>query len=88
MAMSLALAFPALRPFVIPLGVLICLSRQMIGAHWVSDTLMGWGLGVAFALWLAHVFAHRKLLFTYNAQGRLTPIARKGRSGGGDLISP
>ena len=73
MAMSLALVFPRLRPLFIPVGVLICLSRQWVGAHWASDTLMGWGVGVAFALWLAHAFARRHLLFTYDSGGRLRP---------------
>ncbi len=73
MAMSLALVFPRLRPVFIPVGVLICLSRQWVGAHWASDTLMGWGVGVAFALWLAHAFARRHLLFTYDSSGRLYP---------------
>ncbi|MFK0161484.1 phosphatase PAP2 family protein [Rhizobium sp. NPDC090279] len=73
MAMSLALVFPRLRPVFMPVGVLICLSRQWVGAHWASDTLMGWGVGVAFALWLAHAFARRRLLFTYDASGRLCP---------------
>jgi len=34
---------------------------------------MGWGVGVAFALWLAHAFARRRLLFAYDASGRLCP---------------
>ncbi|NTF44965.1 phosphatase PAP2 family protein [Rhizobium rhizogenes] len=71
MAMSLALVFPRLRPVFMPAGVLICLSRQWVGAHWASDTLMGWGVGIAFALWLAHVFARRQLLFTYGSDGHL-----------------
>ncbi|ENN85126.1 hypothetical protein RHSP_56648 [Rhizobium freirei PRF 81] len=73
MAMSLALVFPRLRPFFIPAGVLICLSRQWVGAHWASDTLMGWGVGVAFTLSLAHTFARRRLLFAYRADGHLCP---------------
>ncbi|WP_246703281.1 MULTISPECIES: phosphatase PAP2 family protein [unclassified Rhizobium] len=73
MAMSLALVFPRLRPVFMPVGVLICLSRQWVGAHWASDTLMGWGVGVAFALWLAHAFARRRLLFAYDSDGRLCP---------------
>ncbi len=76
MAMSLALVFPRLRPVFIPVGVLICLSRQWVGAHWASDTLMGWGVGVAFSLWLAHAFARRRLLFAYDSNGRLCPGER------------
>lgn len=71
MAISLALIFPRLRPLFIPTGILVCLSRQWVGAHWASDTLMGWGVGVAFTLWLAHAFARRELLFTYSADGYL-----------------
>lgn len=76
MAMSLALVFPRLRPVFMPAGVLICLSRQWVGAHWASDTLMGWGVGVAFAFWLAHAFARRRLLFAYGSDGRLCPGER------------
>lgn len=75
-AMSLALVFPRLRPVFMPAGVLICLSRQWVGAHWASDTLMGWGVGVAFTLWLAHTFARRQLLFTYGSDGHLCPGER------------
>lgn len=75
MAMSIALVFPALRPFVFCLGALICLSRQMIGAHWASDTVMGWAIGAAFTLWLAHMFARRQLVFRYGSEGRLVPLS-------------
>lgn len=71
MAMSLALVFPRLRSLFIPVGVLICLSRQLVGAHWPSDTIMGWAVGVAFTLWLAHGFACRRLMFTYDGDGCL-----------------
>lgn len=71
MAMSLALVFPRLRSLFIPVGVLICVSRQLVGAHWPSDTLMGWAVGIAFTLWLAHVFARRRMMFFYDRDGCL-----------------
>ncbi|WP_375450391.1 phosphatase PAP2 family protein [uncultured Devosia sp.] len=71
MAVSLALVFPRLRPIIMPAGVLICVSRQLVGAHWSSDTVMGWGLGVAFTFWVAHVFARRGLVFGYDSDGGL-----------------
>ncbi len=74
MAMSVALVFPPLRPFVVSLGVAICLSRQMIGAHWASDTVMGWAIGAAFTFWLGHQFARRQLVFIYASDGRLLPL--------------
>lgn len=73
MAFSLALLFPRLRPLFIAIGLLICLSRQMIGAHWPSDTVMGWAVGGAFALWMAHVFTRRGLVFAYGAEGQILP---------------
>jgi undecaprenyl-diphosphatase len=41
--------------------------------HWMSDTLMGWAVGAAFTYWLAHIFARRGLMFTYDEFGRLKP---------------
>jgi membrane-associated phospholipid phosphatase len=70
-SISLSLAFPSLRPLLLPTGVLICLSRQFVGAHWASDIVVGWAVGAAFTLWLAHRFAERRLLFHYDADGRL-----------------
>lgn len=77
MAMSLALVFPPLRPLVIAVGALICVSRLMLEEHWASDTLMGWAIGVSFALWIAHVFARRGLVFEYGIDGRLLTVSRR-----------
>lgn len=85
MAISLALVFPKYRPCFGPVGALICISRQLLGAHWCSDTLMGWAVGAAFALWLAHVFAARRLLFTYNVDGCLRP--RRSRRSFASLVT-
>jgi membrane-associated phospholipid phosphatase len=71
MALALALVFPRWRAGLIAVGALICISRQLVGMHWPSDTLMGWGVGVAFTYWLAHVFARRGLLFRYDEEGFL-----------------
>ena len=73
MALSLALVFPRLRALFVTAGVLICVSRQLVGMHWMSDTLMGWAVGAAFTYWLAHVFARRGLMFRYDDFGRLRP---------------
>jgi membrane-associated phospholipid phosphatase len=75
MAMALALMFPRLRGIVIPLGALVCMTRMFLGAHWTSDALMGWAVGVAFALWFAHHLAGRGLVFGYGTDGRLHPRA-------------
>lgn len=71
MALSLALVFPLWRAPILATGIVVALSRQLVGAHWPSDTLMGFGLGVAFAYAIAHVFARRRLLFRYESWGSL-----------------
>jgi undecaprenyl-diphosphatase len=38
--------------------VLVALSRQYLGVHYPSDTIAGVGLGVAWALFVAVLFAH------------------------------
>ena len=73
MAISLALVFPRLRAVFVSAGILICVSRQLVGMHWMSDTLMGWAVGAAFTYWLAHTFARRGLMFRYDDFGRLRP---------------
>ncbi len=73
MALSLALVFPRLRAVFVSAGVLICVSRQLVGMHWMSDTLMGWAVGAALTYWLAHIFARRGLMFSYDDFGRLRP---------------
>jgi undecaprenyl-diphosphatase len=49
-AASLAIAEPALAPFVVPLAVLIGYSRVRLRVHYVSDVLAGAVLGVAGAI--------------------------------------
>lgn len=71
MAMSLALVCPRWRGPILAAGLVVALSRQLVGAHWPSDTLMGFGLGIAFAYAMAHVFARRGLVFRYDLYGSL-----------------
>lgn len=70
-AISLALLMPPLRSMFICLGILICISRQLVGMHWMSDTVMGWGVGAALTYWLAHRFARKGRLFRYDDAARL-----------------
>lgn len=73
MGICFALICPRLRALFICVGVLICLSRQMVGMHWMSDTLMGWAVGSACTYAIAHLFARQHLLFEYDDGGRLRP---------------
>ena len=46
----LGLAWPPLRPYLVPLACLIMVSRVALNHHWVADTLMGAFLGYAGAV--------------------------------------
>lgn len=78
MALSLALLFPRYRVLFVSLGVLICVSRQLVGVHWPSDTVMGWGVGAAVTLLVAHGLARRGMVFRYGEGGFLRPRSLPG----------
>ncbi|MBL8574129.1 MAG: phosphatase PAP2 family protein [Hyphomicrobiaceae bacterium] len=62
-AVVFGLLAPAHRWWLMWLGALIALSRPMLGAHWASDAVAGWTVGMAVSLLVAHLFAARGLTF-------------------------
>jgi membrane-associated phospholipid phosphatase len=71
LACSLGLLFPRLRALSITMGLAIPVTRLFVGAHWASDTIVGWAIGTSFSLWLAHRVAQHGLLFGYDDNGLL-----------------
>jgi undecaprenyl-diphosphatase len=79
LGVALALLFPRLAWVYLCLGFWIAASRPLIGVHYPSDMLAGCLLGGTTAWLLARAFAQRRLIFGFDADGRL--IRRKGASG-------
>jgi undecaprenyl-diphosphatase len=76
---ALALLFPRLFWVFLCLGFWIAASRPFIGVHYPSDMLAGGLLGGTTAWLLARAFARFRLVFGFDADGRL--IRRAGASG-------
>lgn len=70
-AMVVALLWPRLRWPLLACGAIVALTRTLLEAHFPSDVIAGFGLGVAATLSLAHFLARRGRVFTYDEAGRL-----------------
>jgi membrane-associated phospholipid phosphatase len=62
---------PRARPFVFVIATLVCISRVILGAHFVSDVVAGALFGWFATMWLAQFLARRGLVFRQNDDGAL-----------------
>ena len=76
---ALALLFPRLRWVFLCLGFWIAMSRMFVRAHYPSDVLADCLFGAVTAWLLARALAQRRLVFGFDAAGRLR--RRRGVSG-------
>lgn len=79
LAMILILWFPRWWPAWSAWFLVIAMSRVPAGAHYASDVVVGYGLGLLYALWLARWLAVRNAGFTPRP-GHLLPALRHGRA--------
>lgn len=70
-AMTLMLLFPKWRWYFVPAGLLIAISRPIIGVHFPSDIVAGWLFGGGFVWFYARLFAKKRLLFKFDHQKHL-----------------
>ncbi|MDQ0395145.1 phosphatase PAP2 family protein [Labrys monachus] len=65
------LAGPRVRPYAFAFATLVCVSRVVLGAHFVSDVVAGALLGWFATLWFAQFLARRGLVFRQKPDGAL-----------------
>ena len=70
-AMALALLFPRWRWFFIVAGLVVAISRPVLGVHFPSDVAAGLIFGGGFVWFYARSFARKRLLFKFNGHGTL-----------------
>lgn len=68
-AVALSLVIPKLRFTVISVAFWIALSRYLIGAHYMSDIIVGGVLGSCIAIYVKRYLVLRGVLFKVNDQG-------------------
>lgn len=74
-AVAFGLLFPRARRPLIALAVVVAATRVLLGAHYPSDVIAGAAVATAFVLWMAKVFAARRLVFRVDARGAIAPMA-------------
>lgn len=74
-AVAFAALFPRARAWLFALAVPVAATRVVLGSHFPSDVIAGAAVGAAFALWMIHVFAARRLVFRVDGAGRIAPMA-------------
>jgi undecaprenyl-diphosphatase len=72
-AVVFGLLMPRYRWALMWIGALVCASRVLLGAHWVSDVVAGWTVGMAVTLALSAAAARRGFAFRFDRRGRLVP---------------
>ncbi len=76
---AFGMLWPRTRPWFLLFAVMIAVSRVVVGAHHVSDVIVGAIVGSCGALFVAHLFANRRLAFAVSLHGEV--IAKAGPSG-------
>ena len=63
-ATAISLLCPRARPYVIPLSLLVAVSRVVVGDHYPSDVVAGFGLGIFCTIFIANIFARVGFVFS------------------------
>ncbi|WP_454917564.1 phosphatase PAP2 family protein [Xanthobacter sediminis] len=74
-AVAFAMLYPRARVPLLVLAVAVASTRVLLGAHYPSDVIAGASVATVFVLWMAKLFAARRLVFRVDAAGAIAPMA-------------
>lgn len=60
MALSVSILFPRMAWPARLVGLSVCASRVLVGEHWLSDTVLGWALGLAVTVAVCRLTCPRR----------------------------
>jgi membrane-associated phospholipid phosphatase len=73
LAFTLGFMAPRLFPWLLALGIVVCISRVPVGMHYPTDVFSGFCLGLIGAYAVRNGFARRRWMFKRRPDGRIVP---------------
>jgi undecaprenyl-diphosphatase len=73
MAFAVGFLWPRAFPWFLAIGIAVGISRVPVGAHYPTDVVAGFVVGLLGSYWARNIFAKRRWIFSYTVDGHVRP---------------